>query len=486
MIIRNEETIYYDPDCDVLYNATSTGIAFHQSPARIKMLRGPVGSGKSSTCCNHALYLAKLQAPSKDGIRRTKGLVIRGSYSQLKTTTMETWCRWYPPEMFGEIRGNGPYRHRIRFDDVDMLVIFMSFEQLRHLSKLRSMDLSWVWINEASEIDYLIFEKASERINRFPLDKTIGLFPTKPEVFMDTNSPDATHWIYHLFEENSFAGYKMFAQPPAMIKVEDEYYINPQAENLENLAPNYYQTLIENKPENYINTMVLNKYGYQSDGRAVYSRTYNDALHCPETKPRLDLTLPIGLGWDFNRNPACAIVQCHADGNIVLLDEIIGTDISFENFLDDIAIPRIRANYPGYTFQSVGDPSGINRSGTNDSYAFAELAKRGFPTKAAPTNSPEVRIAGVEYFLTRMINGKPAFQITKNCVVARKGFNKDYCYEKLKVIGTEKYKDKPNKNSFSHIHDAIQYILLYYRDLASKPKSDFNISKCYRKMRRAL
>jgi len=44
----------------------------------------------------------------------------------------------------------------------------------------------------------------------------------------------------------------------------------------------------------------------------------------------------------------------------------------------------------------------------------------------------------------------------------RKGFNGKYCYERLRVVGQDKYKDVPEKNEFSHVHDAKQYSDMHY------------------------
>ena len=41
----------------------------------------------------------------------------------------------------------------------------------------------------------------------------------------------------------------------------------------------------------------------------------------------------------------------------------------------------------------------------------------------------------------------------------RKGFAGGYHYRRLKVAGDERYHDEPNKNGFSHVHDALQYAL---------------------------
>ena len=58
-----------------------------------------------------------------------------------------------------------------------------------------------------------------------------------------------------------------------------------------------------------------------------------------------------------------------------------------------------------------------------------------------------------------MIEGKPAFLIDRRCQQLIKGFEGGYQYRRMEVSG-ERYADKPDKNMYSHIHDALQYMML--------------------------
>jgi hypothetical protein len=58
-----------------------------------------------------------------------------------------------------------------------------------------------------------------------------------------------------------------------------------------------------------------------------------------------------------------------------------------------------------------------------------------------------------------MVEGKPAFLIDRRCQQLIKGFEGGYSYKRMEVSG-ERYADKPDKNMYSHIHDALQYLLL--------------------------
>ena len=63
------------------------------------------------------------------------------------------------------------------------------------------------------------------------------------------------------------------------------------------------------------------------------------------------------------------------------------------------------------------------------------------------------------FILNRMVDGLPGFVLSPTCKVLRKGFAGGYHYRRVKVTGDERYHDKPDKNAFSHPHDALQYLL---------------------------
>ena len=58
-----------------------------------------------------------------------------------------------------------------------------------------------------------------------------------------------------------------------------------------------------------------------------------------------------------------------------------------------------------------------------------------------------------------MADGKPAFMIDRRCPTLIKGFESGYAYRRLQVSG-ERFDEKPDKNMYSHIHDALQYLML--------------------------
>jgi hypothetical protein len=111
-------------------------------------------------------------------------------------------------------------------------------------------------------------------------------------------------------------------------------------------------------------------------------------------------------------------------------------------------------------FTAYGDPAGTQRAQTDEKTCLAIVREcANIDVKAAPMNDFTLRRESVAGALNRMIDGRPGFQLSPLCKMLRKGFAGCYHYKRVKVAGSERYHDKPDKNEFSHPHDALQYLL---------------------------
>ena len=130
--------------------------AFMKDEAFVRGIRGPVGSGKSVTCCMEIMRRAVNQKPNEAGVRRSRWAVIRNTNPQLKTTTIKTWRDWFSDEI-GKFVWSPPYTHLVNFSlgdktSVELEVIFLALDKQEDVKKLLSLELTGVWINEAREI----------------------------------------------------------------------------------------------------------------------------------------------------------------------------------------------------------------------------------------------------------------------------------------------------------------------------------------------
>jgi len=441
--------------------------AFHQSDSFVRGLMGPVGSGKSSSCCVEIVARAIRQRASPDGIRRSRWLIIRNTYPELKSTTIKTWETWFPSNV-APIKWDTPITSTMKINNIgdgtgmELEVLFMALDRPTETGKLRSLELTGAWINEASEIPKEIFDMVTQRVGRFP-SKLLG-GPSWCGIILDTNPCDDDHWYYKLAEEERHEAWEFFRQPGGLYKEGEGYKPNPDAENILNLPDghNYYIRQLPSKDDDWINVFLLGNYGSTRDGKPVYPE-FNDKVHTLDKNVEAERGLPLVLGWDFGLTPACVIMQVTARGKIIILDELVSEDMGIRQFANEVVKPHLVTKYVGFQWFSAGDPAGNIRAQTDERTCLQELLEAGIATEPAPTNDFIPRREAVAFFLTRMADGQPAFALNPRCTWLRKGFLGRYKYERLKTSGPARYKDRPVKDMTSHIQDALQYACLRVR-----------------------
>jgi hypothetical protein len=429
----------------------------------------------------------------------------------LETTTLATFKQWIPHEICGitlkPMRGEMDYplpdgtRVQCKF-------IFLALDRPDDVKKLLSLEVTGVFMNEAKELPYAVLKAARERIGRYPsqidgyVDKGDYKAPrdeqgsykpcTRKAVLMDTNPPEDDHWWYQLAEEGCLRSNKSsqakravseifdFVRGPSpLLKQPDgEYKPNPLAENISFLPGGYqyYLDMIAGNTEDHINVMVLGNYGTIKDGKPVYPQ-YNDRLHCPEKPLGVIEDLPIGLGWDGGLTPSCIIGQMTQRGQLRVIAELVSEDMGVRQFARDVVKPFLQRNFYGIEVAfSYIDPAGKGRGEAeaksamgilNDEYIddnedgdIIQPLNLGFETEPAPTNDPTKRIDAVNSFIIKLVDGEPGYLVSRKCPMIRKGKIGGYQYKRVQVSGEDRYRDKPDKNKYSHPADAEQYMAL--------------------------
>lgn len=452
-----------DVALNLQYKAEPTASLFHRSNAFVRGLRGPIGTGKSVACVAEIVRRAIEQTPF-NGVRRSRWAAIRNTYPELKSTTIKTWQDWVDEES-APISYDSPITSvfELALPDgtrVECEVLFIALDRPADVKKLKSLDLTGVWINEASELPKAVLDMSTGRVGRYP-SKVMG-GASWSGVIMDTNSPDDDHWWYQVAEVDKPEGFEFFAQPGALIKVGERYEPNPAAENVQNhaLGYEYWLRQVPGKTDQWIRVYLCGLYGSVHDGKPVYPE-WNDSLHVKEIQPIPGVKLRIGL--DFGLTPSAIITQIDQRGRLLILDEMCGTDIGIRGFLDDILLPQLKTIYPDWLAQKddliecIGDPAGAQRAQTDEKSCFDEIRMAGLKIQPAETNAFRARRDAVAWFLSRLSDGKPTFLLDPCCAVLRKGFNGGYKYRRLQVVGDERYTEEPMKNGYSHPHDALQY-----------------------------
>ena len=179
-------------------------------------------------------------------------------------------------------------------------------------------------------------------------------------------------------------------------------------------------------------------------------------MHVAQGELAIAESLPIYVGIDFGLTPACVFAQ-KVRTRWIILEELVAEDMGIVKFSE--LMKQSMAKYLPRPFHIFGDPAGDHRVQTDENTPFQILRGKGISARPAPSNDVLIRLESVNATLTRMVDGESGLLIDKSCVNLIRGFAGGYHYRRLQVSG-ERYDERPNKNRFSHIHDALQYLLL--------------------------
>lgn len=466
-----------------MYNPSPTAILFHNDETFVRGVVAGVGTGKSVMMIQELLRIGFIQAPGPDGVRRSRMGIVRATYPSLRTTTVKTYEYWVPP-LLAPVRQTAPMTSKFagglpdgtRFE---MEFIFLAVEDAQDTQKLKSLEFTAIFINEAREVAREVYETCKERVGRYPpIDPATGKGGcTFSGVIFDSNPPAEDHWIA-LLDFNPPEGVKIYHQPaPFIERLEDDgsitYLDNPAAENLEylNQKPSppdrqwtleerrqfgyaYYRRQLAGKPKAEIDTEIMGKYGSNFSGRPVYQGYWTEAC---VSKYSLNphYSYPVMLGIDTTGlNPAVCVAQVEM-GVLQVKHEILALDMPFKPFVRDVLMPFLAQHYPGCQAVAFCDPANPRDSNYGET-PLQVLKEAGINAQNAPTNKFKPRIESVISFLQR----RDGLLIDKRCEKIISGFRGGYHYRPLKIsgVGNQTYTSEPVKNEYSHLADAFQYL----------------------------
>jgi len=444
--------------------------AFLKSRAEVRGIMGPIGSGKSVTCCMDILTHALMQPPAADGWARSRVIIVRNTIPELKSTSIKTWLDWFPEHLFGPVKWDIPIHQTLLLGDKRVLeVVFLAVPTPADVKKLLSFDTSWAWLNEVRELPRAVLDGITGRVGRYPSPKDGGTC-YHPCVIADTNPPDDDHWYHQIATVEKPDKWEFFEQPSGLAPdAENLNFLNQTEETLrlplnnqQRLAQGrgYYERLLAGKPKDWVTVYVNAQYGPVSSGKTVYPE-FNANLHVSKTKMPVHKGMPLLLGFDFGLTPACVICQHTTSGQLRVLCEIIGIGIGLEQFLQSQVMPMLSTEFSGLEYKSPYDPAGTQRAQSDESTCRDVLKSYGLNPIGVSTNGFTARRESTAYFMNRLVGGEPAFTINPQCRMLIKGLNGGYSMKRIKVIGEERYKNVPDKTPSSHVCEALQYVSLH-------------------------
>ena len=451
-----------------------TGAQFLEDRHFVKVIGGPIGSGKSTVCLFDLLKRSVEQVPF-DNVRRTRHILVRNTSAQLRSTVKPLIDQWFvhaTNDTMGKWRlTDGIFEARFRLpDDTIVHAEFMMLpaDTPDDVRRLLSLEGSAAWLEECREIDPEVAQALQGRVARYPNRNAGGV--TYPGVIGSTNAPPLGSWWQQKMADPPDT-WRVFMQPPALL---DDGSINPATENLANLDPNYYRNLISGKTQDWIDVYLRNHFGSGGFGEPVFARTFRREFHLSKTKltPIYDTLAPLVVGMDNGLTAAAVIGQMDPRGRVNVLGECYvpeGDSMGVETFLDTMLVPYLNSRFPVRPehIAFALDPACFNRSEVNELTIAQAVAARGFhviPRGAGATNHIERRIAAVEGLLSRAIDGGPGLLVSPECPWLTQALVWGYRNKKL---ANGSITAEPEKNHYSHIADALQYLCLYYNVLTN-------------------
>lgn len=428
------------------FTAPPTVAAFMRSEAFVRIILGPVGSGKSTGCLMEIFRRACEQAPGPDGLRHTRFAIVRQTLQQIKQTVLKEFYTWASPVVTFKVSENTIY---LTFNDVRSEIHLIPLDDEQDQRRLLSMQLTGAWVNEATEIDPNIIPSLSGRLGRYPSAAQGGA--TWFGLIMDSNFPNEGGEWHQLLEETLPADWQLFKQPSGL---------SPEAENIPHLPGGraYYERLARGQSQEWVRRYILAEYGNDPSGSAVFRDSFKASFHgVPGLMPVPGY--PLIIGQDFGRDPWSVITQNDHMGRLLVLEEVAATDIGLEQHIREGLRPALmQERYMGKPVAIAGDPSGVAKGSIYEETTFDVLKRMGFMAFPAPTNDIDPRLRAIEAFLLQQRNGGPAMLIDpEKCPTIMRALGGGYRYSKSKA-GVRK--PTPDKNAYSHPTDALQYACL--------------------------
>jgi hypothetical protein len=193
------------------------------------------------------------------------------------------------------------------------------------------------------------------------------------------------------------------------------------------------------------------------DGRPVFPN-FSRTKHVSTGVLAPIMFQPIIVGCDTSGITPAAVVLQNQQGKWCVLDEIFADGEGLETFLQGLLLPLLRSKYPTNPVSAALDPSNPRDS------AYAVTPKQRFEDAGITasvnfSNSPKVRIAAVDSLLNKDQGG---LIICPSCDLTIRAFSHEYRYRRLRASGTfsQAFTPQPEKNTASHIADAVQYAAL--------------------------
>lgn len=195
------------------------------------------------------------------------------------------------------------------------------------------------------------------------------------------------------------------------------------------------------------------------EGIPVYLDDWSREFHVSPEPIAYAESIPIVRGWDFGLSAsgmACVFGQLLQSGRLFVYRELTASGMGLERFGEEVNRYSHEWFPKCHRYFDIVDPQGFARSQVDERTCVSIL--RNPPLRCNPIPGERGilnRRKSVTEFLKQNVRGLPKLVLDASCTMLIEGFDGGYHFA-YDVKG--RLKDDPDKNEYSHPHDALQYL----------------------------
>lgn len=454
----------------LVYNPVPSVTPFLLSQKFQSFIVGPVGSTKTTASLIKILLEAKKVAACADGVRRSRCAVVRNTRQMLLDSTIPDFLKLFPEGEAGTYLRT-ELKFILRVDDIECEVLFRGLDDAQDVRRLLSLQLSFAMLDEVREINPDVFNALTGRLGRYPNGMMV---PHREEwgndekgnpiqgCVDDFGNPMKKLWGATNPADSDSFWEKYLSSPPANAHVTIQPSgRSPEADWLQHLPSNYYEDMMEGKSDDWIAVYVDGKWGRSLSGLPVF-RSFSKPVHVAKEpiKPIAGSGTPLLIGVDAGLSPAAVIGQVLYDGRVVIYDALISEGMGALRFIREKLKPLLANKFPGFKSLVIIDPAALQRAQTDETTVRDIYRAENFAVKTARTNAIAARLAAVEQYLTRTVDGKAGILLCpEGAQPLIQALGGKYRY---KVNTKGEVDESPEKSHpWSDVSDGLQYLCLH-------------------------
>lgn len=370
---------------------------------------------------------------------RGTSLVGAQTHPQLEETAKKQIMDMAPIELIQEYRVQDK---KLIFKN-GHTILFRSFDDE---GKIRSLNLTAFWIEEASEVGYDIFSQLQTRLRSHHTNNHMGILSTNPDL----------GWIRTEFlikSELIMGATEHYAQKPDDVNVDMSTHIAETKKN-KYLPDGFYESIARGKPEWYVKRYLHGSFSF-TEG-AVYP-TFNKHIVAGDPKTLREYVRkagwPVYVGGDWGLRDPTVMLLATVDpktGIVWVYDEHYEANKAIPHHADKMKKKMEHIPLGGIR-SMVGDPSGARRSNHDKRSIFDHYAEYGlFWKPGSNAIDPGIQKVFAYFELGRL-------KILKSCVnTIAEGLA--YKYKPAELDSKKNLDEKPIDKD-NHAMDVLRYIV---------------------------